>query len=68
VAVRALPAAGNVAGAMGVLPTVKIYPLASAANPRRCIVSSMRSQQAAFNKSWKPGDFEDITSIGRALQ
>ncbi|MGE3698690.1 MAG: DUF1214 domain-containing protein [Hyphomicrobiaceae bacterium] len=25
-------------------------------------------EQAAFDKSWKPGDFEEISSIGRALR
>jgi hypothetical protein len=25
-------------------------------------------EQAAFDRSWKPGDFEDMTSLGRALQ
>ena len=26
------------------------------------------SEQAAFDKSWKPGDFEDVGWIGRALR
>ncbi len=34
VAVRALPAKGDVKGAMDAIRTIKIYPLASAANPR----------------------------------
>ena len=34
VAIRALPAEGNVAGAMDALRTIKIYPLSSAANPQ----------------------------------
>jgi hypothetical protein len=25
-------------------------------------------EQAAFDKSWKPGDFQEIGSAGRALQ
>jgi hypothetical protein len=34
VAIRAMPTAGNVAGAMDALRTIKIYPLSSAANPQ----------------------------------
>ena len=34
VAIRAMPAGGNVAGAMDALRSIKIYPLSSAANPQ----------------------------------
>jgi hypothetical protein len=48
IAVRAMPAGGNVAGALDALRTIRIYPLASASNPplTRFIDTSNRTMDA----------------------